>query len=303
LKPAYDDGPLCPVCGKQDFRTEFSVTDFFVSGEKFPVIRCLNCGFRLTGKAPGPGESGRYYQSESYISHSNTRKGMVNRLYHIVRRVMLKKKAEFVKKTTGLSIGTLLDIGAGTGHFLYVMQQSGWNVSGTEKDTKARKFSSEHWGIELLPDEGLFSLPDQSFDVITLWHVLEHLHSPLDYLKKASALLKPAGSLIIALPNPASFDAQHYREYWAAWDVPRHLWHFQPENIEKLALKAGFSLKRTKRMPFDAFYVSILSEKYRQSKAALLKGLFYGKLSWLLSLVSPRKCSSLIYEFRLQNNL
>jgi SAM-dependent methyltransferase len=216
---------------------------------------------------------------------------------------MLKKKAGFVKKTSGLENGTLLDIGAGTGHFLHVMQKRGWNVSGTEKDAKARNFSLEQWGIRLLPDEGLFSLPDQSFDVITLWHVLEHLYAPLDYLKKASALLEPAGSLIIALPNPASCDAHHYREYWAAWDVPRHLWHFQPENMEKLALKAGFTLRRTCRMPFDAFYVSILSEKYRGSKAALLKGVFFGKLSWMLSLAYPKKCSSLIYEFRLQNNL
>jgi SAM-dependent methyltransferase len=183
------------------------------------------------------------------------------------------------------------------------MQKRGWNVMGTEKDAKARNFSLEQWGIRLLPDEGLFSLPDQSFDVITLWHVLEHLYAPLDYLKKASALLEPAGSLIIALPNPASCDAHHYREYWAAWDVPRHLWHFQPENMEKLALKAGFTLRRTCRMPFDAFYVSILSEKYRGSKAALLKGVFFGKLSWMLSLAYPKKCSSLIYEFRLQNNL
>lgn len=303
MKSAYDDGPLCPVCGKQDSRTEFTVTDFFVSGEVFPVIRCQNCGFRLTGKAPGPGESGRYYQSESYISHSNTRQGIVNRLYHIVRRVMLKKKAGFVKKTTGLANGTLLDIGAGTGHFLHVMQQLGWIVSGTEKDAKARNFSQEQWGIRLLPDEGLFSLPDRSFDAITLWHVLEHLYSPLDYLKKAALLLKPGGCLIIALPNPASHDARHYREYWAAWDVPRHLWHFQPENMEKLALKAGFTLRRIKRMPFDAFYVSILSEKYRGSKTALLKGLFHGKVSWLLSLASPKKCSSLMYEFRLQNSL
>ncbi len=288
------------MCGKQDSRTLFTVTDFFVSGENFPIIRCLNCGFRLTGKAPGPAESVRFYQSESYISHSNTRQGFVNRLYHIVRRYMLKKKAGFVIKTTGLAKGNLLDIGAGTGHFLHVMQQRGWSVSGTEKDVKARNFSMEQWGIGLLPDECLFTLPDQTFDAITLWHVLEHLHSPLDYLKKAASLLKPGGCLIVALPNPGSTDARHYREYWAAWDVPRHLWHFLPENMEKLALKAGFTLRHICRMPFDAFYVSILSEKYRGSKAALLKGTFYGTLSWILSLASPKKCSSLIYEFRVQ---
>jgi 2-polyprenyl-3-methyl-5-hydroxy-6-metoxy-1,4-benzoquinol methylase len=303
LKPKFTDEPLCPVCGTQDSRKEFTVTDFFVSGEIFPVIRCMNCGFRHTGKAPGPGEIARYYQSEAYISHSNTRQGLVNRLYHTVRRFMLKKKAGIVKKTTGLENGNLLDIGAGTGYFLHFMQTCGWTVSGTEKDGKARNFSSEHWGIGLLPDEGLFSLPDQSYDAITMWHVLEHLSVPSDYLEKAASLLKPAGCLIIALPNPGSYDARHYRQYWAAWDVPRHLWHFLPENVEKLASKAGFILRRTYRMPFDAFYVSILSEKYRGSKAALLKGVFFGKISWILSLFSPEKCSSLIYEFRLQNTL
>lgn len=291
----------CPLCSHPDPVAGLTCHDFFVSGEEFPVFRCPQCGFSWTGGAPRPGEIGRYYQSEDYISHSNTAQGFVNRMYHLVRSYMLNRKANLVSRVSGKKSGALLDIGAGTGYFLRTMQQRGWQVSGTEKSSKAREFCLSQWNIDLLPDEGLFALPDRSFDVITLWHVLEHLHEPDKYLKKAARLLKPSGCLVVALPNPGSYDARHYGRYWAAWDVPRHLWHFLPGNVEKLAGKQGFSPVKTYRMPFDAFYVSILSEKYKKSKFPVIKGIWHGTLSWVISLFSPRRCSSLIYLFRNQD--
>jgi SAM-dependent methyltransferase len=211
---------------------------------------------------------------------------------------MLKRKHKLVVKNSGHSSGFLLDIGAGTGYFLQIMCGKGWKITGTEKSDSARKFSEEKWGIPLLPEDGLWSLPERSFDVITLWHVMEHLHDLDKYWKKLSGLIRPAGCLIIALPNPESADAGHYGEQWAGWDVPRHLWHFSPQNILQIAEKYGFILHNTFRMPFDAFYVSILSEKYRKSAFPVLKGLWVGTLSWLASLFNKHKSSSLIYVFK-----
>lgn len=209
-----------------------------------------------------------------------------------------------------MTSGTLLDVGAGTGYFLHHMQKHGWKVTGTEQNDSARAFALSEWEIPLLPEEALFDLPGRSFDIITLWHVLEHLDDPGKYLQKCAQLLKPGGFLFLALPNPASTDALHYRKFWAAWDVPRHLWHFSPSNLRQFTEKQGFLLKRTFRMPFDAFYVSILSEQYKKNKGGLsstdrflilLKGIFYGKISWIVSLFHPLKCSSVIYLLNLKS--
>mgnify|MGYP003768332027 CR=1 FL=1 len=203
-----------------------------------------------------------------------------------------------VAKRAGEKPGTLLDIGAGTGFFLHFMQKYGWSVTGTEKSDEARRFARDEWNLPLLPDQSLFSMPEQSFDVITLWHVMEHLHDPEKYLAAISRLLKPTGCLFIALPNPSSADAVHYGKYWAAWDVPRHLWHFSPDHICRLLQNGGFRTERMYRMPFDAFYVSILSEKYRKSGFPVLLGLSKGFLFWMASWANRRKCSSLVYLFK-----
>jgi 2-polyprenyl-3-methyl-5-hydroxy-6-metoxy-1,4-benzoquinol methylase len=273
-------------------------TDFFITGEQYPLLKCAACGFRMTGLVPEAAAIGRYYRSEEYVSHSNTREGFTNRVYHLVRTIMLERKFKLVAKSSGQPTGSLLDIGAGTGYFLQSMLKKGWKITGTEKSESARKFSAEKWGIGLLPEEGLWSLPESSFDVITLWHVMEHLYDLEKYWEKLSGLIKPAGCLVIALPNPSSADAGHYSEHWAAWDVPRHLWHFSPQNIQQIAEKYGFIIQSTYRMPFDAFYVSILSEKYRKSALPVLLGLGMGTLSWGYSLFDKKKSSSLVYVFR-----
>ncbi len=290
----------CPVCGATGYRELFRCTDHFLTGETFPLLSCSTCGFLMTGSPPPEETIGKYYQSEDYISHSQTPRGVVDRIYHLVRRVMAGRKAALVARSAGITEGALLDIGAGTGFFLDTMRRRGWQVTGTEPGESARQVALEQHGITLLPAEGLFSIPQQAFDVITLWHVLEHLHDPGRYWQEFRRLLRPGGTLVIALPNPASHDAAHYGAFWAAWDVPRHLWHFSPANLGKMAEQYGFRLTQSYRMPFDSFYVSILSEKYKKASLPLLRGLWFGFRSWADALARKQKCSSLIYVLKFE---
>lgn len=287
----------CPVCEGKSFSPFLTCTDFFVSGEKFSIKKCNSCGFKITEDIEDEENTGRYYQSEEYISHSNTSKGLVNSVYHSVRNYMLGRKRRLVEKVTFLKTGQILDVGTGTGFFLNEMKINGWQVTGTEKSSSARDFAKKEFNLNFLPSEKLFELKEKSYDIITLWHVLEHIHLLNENMDTFNRLLKADGKLIIAIPNHESFDAKHYNEFWAAYDVPRHIWHFAPKQMEMLGKKYGFKLKSLHTMPFDSFYVSMLSEKYKKSKLALLKGIFYGKISWLNSIFNPAKCSSVIYVF------
>jgi SAM-dependent methyltransferase len=287
----------CPVCGSNRFNSFITCTDYFVSGEQFEIRECAGCGFKFTADASDEQNIGRYYQSEEYISHSNTSKGLVNGIYHRVRNYMLRRKSRLVKKATNKKTGRILDVGTGTAFFLNEMKQHGWDVAGTEKSADARAFAQKEFGLEIDEPEQLFQFEDKSFDVVALWHVLEHIHRLDENMQTFSRLLKPDGKLIIAVPNHTSYDARHYREFWAAWDVPRHLWHFGPEHMKLLGEKFGFQLQSLHTMPFDSFYVSLLSEKYKKSKLAFLKGLMHGKISWLKSLADKKRCSSVIYVF------
>ena len=289
---------ICPVCEKEAFRKRFTVKDHFLTLKDFTIAACVNCGMLVTADAPGEQEMADYYQSDDYISHSDNRKGLVNKTYHFVRRIMLRKKYGIIRKANGKTTGKILDIGTGTGYFLNFMKEKGWTTEGTEKNENAREFARNNWQLTVYSDNQLSSLNPGSFDAITLWHVLEHLPDLREHFRAMRSLLSKEGILVIAVPNAASFDARHYKEYWAALDVPRHLWHFTPDHIRKLGLKEGFVLTGIHRMPFDAFYISIMSEKYRQSRFPLIKGMIYGKISWLASLFDKKNCSSLVYVFK-----
>ncbi len=279
----------CPVCNGKTFQKALTCTDFFVSGEEFQIKQCNSCGLKITENIEDEENISRYYQSEKYISHSNTTKGIVNSVYHSVRKYMLSRKRRLVEKTTGLRNGEILDVGTGTGFFLNEMNINGWRVTGTEKSSDARDFAKKEFKLDNLPSEKLFTLKEKSFDAITLWHVLEHVHQLNENMATFNRLLKSEGKLIIAVPNNDSSDAKHYKQFWAAYDVPRHIWHFAPKQMKQLGEKHGFILTSLHSMPFDSFYVSMLSEKYRKSKLALLKGIFYGKISWLKQPFQPCK--------------
>ncbi len=291
----------CPVCKGDTFTDFLDCTDFTVSGETFKIMECTGCKFKITQDVPDEASVEAYYQSEDYISHSDSSKGLINKAYHVARTYMLGQKRKIVIQHTLKKTGTLLDIGAGTGYFAAHMKNHGWKVTGTEKSREARKFAGEERGIKLIPAEDLFTLENHSFDAVTLWHVLEHFYHPEKYIREIERVLLPGGTLVIALPNHSSYDARHYKGYWAAWDVPRHLWHFTPAHVKQLFENSGFTLVAKHTMPLDAFYISLLSEKYKKSGLGFVKGLIHGKISWLVSLFNKDRCSSVIYVLRKKN--
>lgn len=272
--------------------------DHYASGEAFYLCRCSACGFLFTQDFPAEAEIGRYYETPDYISHSDTRKGLVNTLYHWVRTVMLGRKARLVMNEAHRRRGRLLDIGTGTGYFAHAMDERGWRVDAIEKNAQARAFAKEHFGLEVLPDGAWASLQEGAYDVITLWHVMEHLEHLNDTWERLYRLLSPKGVLIVAVPNCSSFDAHKYGGQWAAYDVPRHLWHFTPGTMQQFGAKHGFILAERHPMPFDAFYVSMLTEKYMHHNLPFVRGLLTGTLAWFSALVRKDRSSSLIYVFR-----
>jgi len=289
---------VCPVCEGKEFGHVRTCTDFFVSGEQYELCRCRQCGFVFTQDFPVAAEIGSYYASSEYISHSDTKKGWVNFLYHQVRKYMLVQKARLVCRESRLRQGRLLDIGTGTGYFPATMLSRGWKVEAVEKDPDAREFAWNAFSMEVREEEALQQFAPASFDVITMWHVLEHIEPLNEWLSRLFELLDEKGTLIIAVPNSASYDAEKYGAYWAAYDVPRHLWHFTPATMQALGARHGFILSARYPMPFDAFYVSMLSEKYKGSRFPLAKGIVTGISAWISTWSRKDRSSSMIYVFR-----
>jgi 2-polyprenyl-3-methyl-5-hydroxy-6-metoxy-1,4-benzoquinol methylase len=289
---------VCPLCSSEKIFLHFRCVDHFISKEVFEVFKCHSCSFEFTRDYPEETEIGTYYESEDYISHSDTAKGISNKIYRLVRNFMLRKKKVIIENSSGLKKGSLLDIGSGTGHFAGTMKEAGWLAKGIEVNEKVRDFSISKFGLEILSPEQMTTLAANSFDLITLWHVLEHFHDPFKYASKILSLLKPGGLCLIALPNCASYDAEYYGPHWAAYDVPRHLWHFNPATFRFFSEQAGFALENLKSLPLDVFYISILSERYKGSGSAFLTGLIKGLLFAFISAFKRKKSSSLIYILR-----
>jgi 2-polyprenyl-3-methyl-5-hydroxy-6-metoxy-1,4-benzoquinol methylase len=285
----------CPCCGQKNIVLALAVEDYTVSHKRFEIWECQNCTLRFTQNVPDAGEIGAYYQSDYYISHSDTNEGFINKLYHKVRVHTLGQKRKLVENKTGKSSGSILDIGCGTGAFLHTMEKAGWKITGLEPDEGARKKALELYGLHISNSEKLFSLPAGSFDAITMWHVLEHVHELHASVKRLKELLKPGGKLFIAVPNYTCYDEKIYNEYWAAYDVPRHLYHFSPASMKTLLSLHGMRLNSIKPMWYDSFYVSMLSEKYKSGKAHFLKAFFEGGISNFKAIFSTEECSSVIY--------
>lgn len=286
---------ICPVCGSGEIKNIFSVKDHTVSGEIFPIAECKSCLLRFTQDVPDAAGILPYYKSEDYISHTDSSKGIVNQLYRMVRKKTLRNKRKLVEKITGLKNGQLLDVGSGTGAFVNEMNQNGWEVTGLEPDEGARMVAKKLYNIELDDINTFFHLPVNSFDAITLWHVLEHVHELSAYVQQLKSLLKENGKLFIAVPNYTSKDAAIYNEFWAAYDVPRHLYHFSPRSMQILMEKHGLKLLRYKPMWYDSFYISMLSSNYKSRKTNLIASFFNGFRSNLQALSNVKKCSSVIY--------
>lgn len=288
----------CPSCGSPAIQPALTVKDHSVSGEDFPVWHCNDCTLRFTQDVPDAASIGPYYQSDDYISHTNTSKGLINRLYQLVRKRTLKAKRQLLQRTTGLKTGRLLDMGSGTGAFVHEMLEHGWTVTGLEPDAGARKVAAESFAVQLQDTDTFFALLADQYDAITLWHVLEHVHDLHPYMAQLKKSLKEKGRIFIAVPNYCSKDADIYGSFWAAWDVPRHLYHFSPESVRQLARQHGLEVEAYKPMWFDSFYIAMLSSKYKNGKTNLPAAFINGWRSNWKALLNRQRCSSVIYILR-----
>lgn len=248
------------------------VKDHSVSKENFELLLDEELQLLKTSPQPSLEKLPSYYESDDYISHTDGKRSLFEKIYHFIKRKAIRDKVRLITSLQNQK-GSLLDIGAGTGDFLLEAKKQHWNTIGIEPSEKAKGIAIQK-GIAFA--ENLASLPDRSFDVITMWHVLEHVPDLENQIVVLKRLLKPNGTIIIAVPNFKSYDAKYYGAYWAAYDVPRHLWHFSKTAIEKLFRKQNIKLVKVLPMVFDSFYVSLLSEKYKNGKMNFINGFWIG---------------------------
>ena len=271
------------------------VKDLFLTQEAFQIHECLSCGLLFTEPRPDAEHIGKYYQSEEYYSHQENTSGFIPRVYESVKRVNLKRKVKMA--TSGLSTGTMLDIGCGVGDFIHEMERIGWSCNGIEPSDDAQAIARKRVKAKLFKPEELSILPGASFDLITMWHVLEHVEDLHEEVYHLYRLLKNGGRLLIAVPNFQSADAQHYKEFWAAYDVPRHLSHFCRESINNIFKSSNLRLTNIDKLKWDAYYISYLSEKYQGHSLPLFKGVLRGFLSNCKAR-STGNWSSMVYIFQ-----
>jgi len=276
-----------------DSTTFLKVKDYSVSGEEFQLIHNKTYGFLETSPQPEAKRLSDYYKTEDYISHTDSKRNLFEKVYHLVRSISLKKKLKLINSFQSLE-KNLLDVGCGTGDFLQVAQQNNWNISGIEPNEQARQIANRKTNNSVFNINDLGKFKNHSFDVITLWHVLEHLPNLEQHVLTLKTLLKVNGILIVAVPNHKSNDAKHYKNFWAAYDVPRHLWHFNQDSISKLFALQNMQVMKTQPMKFDAYYVSLLSEKYKSGSMNLFKAFWIGLRSNMKAKRSG-EYSSLIY--------
>lgn len=284
----------CPICGGQSFQMFLQCTDFTTTKEAFHIQHCTSCSFLMTN--PRPTESGisKYYLSNSYISHNARPKSILDLIYFLARKFSLRWKMQLIRKYK--VSGNFLDYGCGTGEFLNTCSVSGWSCQGIEPSEQAREIAEQRTGLKIFTHSQ--NLIGQKFDVITLWHVLEHIHGLVPVLGELKRMLNEDGIILIAVPNYMCNDADCYKEHWAGYDVPRHLWHFSKSTMERLLKNNGLKIKSVEPMKLDAFYVSLLSEKYKAGGMNSISGLFRGFYRGLVSNLKARSTnnySSLIY--------
>ena len=271
---------------------KFATKDYLVTGESFDIVECEACSIRTTTPFPDKKIIGNYYSSDDYISHDDKVSGIFDSIYGLVRTYQLNKKKKLIGKYFNKSNGKILDIGCGAGDFLQYMKENHWNINGVDTSNKARKIAKKKLNIKVMDPKDWINNKEK-YDVITCWHSLEHVHEPWVYLDKIKKSLTLDGFLIVALPNYQSTDAKIYKEFWAAYDTPRHLYHFTIKSMNKTIKPHGLNIESIYRMNFDPFYVSMLSAKHMGK--SFMSGLINGFKSWTLSIFSKDKCSSLIF--------
>lgn len=289
----YEKLNQCPICHSPNFSNFMVVKDHAVSQESFSISKCQDCGFLFTNPRPDPESIEQYYRSEHYISHADKASNLTNFAYKIVRTITLRQKVKWLNTFTRTK-GKLLDYGCGTGSFLNAAKKDGWEVTGFEPNRTASEAARKKYNLDVLESSNELE-SRKKFDAITLFHVLEHIHDLDTSMDLLLSKLKRRGVLFIAVPNHYSVDYQIYKEYWAALDVPRHLYHFTPQTFEKLAKKHGLKIRNTLPLTFDSYYASLLSEKYKGSKNPIINAIKNGYLSNQLGKKEKNKYSSLLF--------
>ncbi len=291
---ALESVPICPICSSSSFTKFLSAKDHTTTGEQFEIVKCAQCSFTLTNPRPGINSIGKYYQSEKYISHTGGSKSLFDKVYVFARTITLIWKLKLINKYKPAS--TILDYGCGTGEFLHHLKSHGWIATGVEPSESARQKATSL--LKTLVFESIDKIKGKEFDVISLWHVLEHIHDLNEKLSSIKSLLKEDGIIFIAVPNHESPDAQKYGAYWAGYDVPRHLWHFSKGSMKKLFDKNKLELINIHPMKLDAYYVSLLSEGYKHPNQNKILNALKAIVSGLRSNLAAAKNqnhSSLIY--------
>lgn len=288
----------CPICGNQTFKERFTCKDYTATQENFNLVSCTQCEFMITTPRPEDSELGKYYLSDDYISHSNKAVSLIDKVYLAARNYTLAWKRKLILKHSTRSEKKLLDYGCGTGAFIQATSNDNWQSSGVEPSLAARDEAKK---ITQLPIySSLEEINDQAFDAITLWHVLEHVPDLNELLQKLKSILNHNGTMFIAVPNHNSWDGKKYKEYWAGYDVPRHLWHFSDQTMKRLLENNGLTLQQIIPMKLDSFYISLLSEKYKKGSTTIT-GMMTAFINGLKSNIQAKKSrqySSLIYIVR-----
>ena len=284
----------CPWCESEKAQINLWLKDEFLTKEDFHICECLNCGLLYTMPRPDKEKIGAYYKSEAYYSHQENKKGFIPKVYERVKSINLKHKYRLA--TNGMQPGKLLDIGCGVGDFLHTAEMHGWECIGVEPSEDAKAIAQKRMKGMIITSEELESFPDGAFDVITMWHVLEHVDDLKWQVAQLQRLVKPSGRVVIAVPNYKSYDGQYYKEHWAAYDVPRHLNHFNRITLSKIFKTSGLELVKMDKLKWDAYYISYLSEQYRHHSLPLVRGLYRGFISNCKARRSG-EWSSLVYVF------
>ena len=286
----------CIICGNNKFSNYLQGKDYFLTHEEFTIVKCNECGFLFLNPRPDINEISRYYKSEEYISHSNSKKGLLNKAYHFIRKKNHRKKFDLVSSYK--KCGTILDIGCATGEFLNYMKKQNWETIGVEPNVEAQNFAKTEYKLNVFSEDFLSNSESAKIDVITMWHVLEHVHPLEERMQQIKKLLTIDGVVLIAVPNADCFDAKLYGKKWAGYDLPRHIYHFTQKTMIQLFKKYNFTFEGIVPMKYDAYYINMLSEKYKTGKRNLLKAFWNGYRSNRWARKNKNNYSSLIFIFK-----
>ena len=290
----------CPWCGSEHGVSYLKLKDYFLSQESFEILECPNCHLLYTTPRPEPDRIGEYYKSEKYYSHQENTKGFIPRLYESVKKVNLSNKVSMTFSQLNSESGSICDYGCGVGDFLKSVKEThpNWNLTAVEPSLDAQVIVSKRLGITPLDLNQLSEIHENQFDIFTMWHVFEHVDKLRDHVSFLTRCIKSQGRLVIAVPNFQSYDAQFYKDKWAAYDVPRHLNHFCPDSIRSIFCETPFELIDIQPLKWDSYYISFMSEQYLNHSLPLVRGAFRGAISNSKARKSGNY-SSLVYIFKL----